>query len=400
MSVAVGIDVAKEVHWAAVKVAETGAVLASHAVDNMPTGIAELLDEIRCAESEHGSVTVGVDVVGGIAALLVVMLVDAGFTVVHVPGLAVNRARQGTAGGEHKSDPKDAAVIADQVRSRNDLRTLTRGREDDVELRLLVGRRRDIVDDQIRRAVRLRDLLVSINPGLERVVDITSKTGMWLLTRYVTAGEIRAAGQRRLVAHLHKAGGRGIRQKVIAALAEAAVNAAHTQRIAVPGEATAARLIRDLANEMLAARAQLADIDSEIERVLDRHPDAALIRSLPGMGAVLTAEFLAITGGIDRFPTPDKLAAAAGLAPVLKQSGKVRYLQHATAYNRDLRRVFYHSAFSAISCDPASKAYYQRKRAERKGHRKAVLTLARRRVNVLHAILRTRHPYTPAHVAA
>lgn len=204
MSVAVGIDVAKEVHWAAVKVAETGAVLASHAVDNMPTGIAELLDEIRCAESEHGSVTVGVDVVGGIAALLVVMLVDAGFTVVHVPGLAVNRARQGTAGGEHKSDPKDAAVIADQVRSRNDLRTLTRGREDDVELRLLVGRRRDIVDDQIRRAVRLRDLLVSINPGLERVVDITSKTGMWLLTRYVTAGEIRAAGQRRLVAHLHR----------------------------------------------------------------------------------------------------------------------------------------------------------------------------------------------------
>jgi len=398
--VAVGIDVAKEVHWVAVKVADTGAVLASHAVDNVLTAIADLLDEISCAKRDHGTVTVGVDVVGGIAALLVAMLLDAGVTVVDVPGLAVNRARQGMLGGEHKSDPKDAAVIADQVRTRNDLRTLTRGRDEDVELRLLVGRRRDIVDDQTRRAVRLRDLLVSINPGLERVVNVTSKTGMWLLTRYVTAAEIRAAGQRRLVAHLGKAGGRGIRQNVIAALADAALNAAQAQRIAVPGEATAARLIRELANEMLAARAQLANIDTEIEGVLDRHPDAALIRSLPGMGAALTAEFLAITGGIDRFPTPDKLAAAAGLAPVLKQSGKVRYLQHATAYSRDLRRVFYHSAFSAISCDPASKAYYQRKRGERKSHRKAVLTLARRRVNVLHAMLRTRQTYNPTPIAA
>lgn len=100
-----------------------------------------------------------------------------------IAGFQVNRARQGTLGGEHKSDPKDAAVIADQVRTRNDLRALTQGRDDDVELRLLVGRRRDIVDDQTRRAVRLRDLPVSINPGLERVVDVTSKTGMWLLTR-------------------------------------------------------------------------------------------------------------------------------------------------------------------------------------------------------------------------
>jgi transposase len=400
VSVAVGIDVAKEVHWAVVKVAGTGAVLASHAVDNEPTAIADLLDEIRCAESEHGTVTVGIDVVGGIAGLLVAMLLDAGMTVVHVPGLAVNRARQGTLGGEHKSDPKDAAVIADQVRARDDLRTLTRGRDEDVELRLLVGRRRDIVDDQTRRAVRLRDLLVSINPGLERVVDVTSKTGMWLLSRYVTAGEIRDAGQRRLVTHLHKAGGRGIRHNAIAALADAALNAAHAQRTAVPGEATAARLIRAVANEMLAARAQLTDIDAEIEAVLAHHPDAALIRSLPGMGAVLTAEFLAITGGIDRFPTADKLAAAAGLAPVLKQSGKVRYLKHATAYNRHLRRVFYHAAFSAISCDPASKAYYQRKRGERKSHPKAVLTLARRRVNVLHAMLRTRQPYNPTYVAA
>ncbi|WP_218002722.1 transposase [Nocardia brevicatena] len=117
------------------------------------------------------------------------------------------------------------------------------------------------------------------------------------------------------------------------------------------------------------------------------------------MGATLTAEFLAITGGIDRFPSPDRLASVAGLAPVLKQSGKSRYLQRSTAGNKALKRVFYQSAFSAVRYDDTSHAYYRRKRTEGKNHHQAVLALARRRVNVLHAILRNRQPYNPNRTA-
>jgi transposase len=95
-------------------------------------------------------------------------------------------------------------------------------------------------------------------------------------------------------------------------------------------------------------------------------------------GATLTAEFLAVTGGIDRFRTGDRLAAAAGLAPILKQSGKVRYLQRATTGDKALKHVFYQSAFIAIACDPASKAYYRRKRSHGRTHHQAVLALARR----------------------
>ena len=71
-----------------------------------------------------GERTVGIDVVGGIASLVTAVLLDAGERVVHVPGLAVNRARQGTTGGEAKSDPRDARVIAEQVRTRRDLRPI------------------------------------------------------------------------------------------------------------------------------------------------------------------------------------------------------------------------------------------------------------------------------------
>jgi transposase len=110
------------------------------------------------------------------------------------------------------------------------------------------------------------------------------------------------------------------------------------------------------------------------------------------MGATLAAEFIAEAGGIERFATSDHLAAAAGLAPVLKQSGKVRYLQRASGGNKALKRVFYQSAFCSLA-SPASRRFYERKRSEGKRHHQALIALARRRIDVLHAMLRTREPY-------
>jgi transposase len=392
MTVAVGVDVAKEFHWAALVHAETGKVLVSRRIDNDPPAIQALIDDIGAVEAEHGPATVAIDVLGGIAGLLQAMLLDAGRRLVHVSGLAVNRARRATRGGEHKSDPRDAKVIADQIRLRGDeLRPVEPAGESDTELRLLVGRRRELVVDQTRRIGRLRDLLASIHPGLERAVNATNKADLALLARYVTPTEIRRAGRRRITEHLRHVG--GLRADSIDALVNAAVAAAGRQHVAVPAESVAADLVRDLAGEALTCRSKLTELDKRIAEALDRHPDAALVQSLPGMGATLTAEFLAVAGGITRFATGDHLASAAGLAPVLQQSGKVHYLRRATSGDKTLKRVFYQSAFCALQHDPASRIFYDRKRAEGKRHHQALIALARRRINVLHAILRTRQPY-------
>src|SRR5919204_6832121 len=135
MGVWVGIDIAKEVHWAT-GIDDTGQVVLDRWVANDPAAIQELIDQLQ---GVSGPVLVGLDVVGGIAGLLAAMLVAAGLRLVFVPGLAVNRARQGTRGGEGKSDPRDARVIAEQVRSRRDLRPVQAERELDVAIRLLVG---------------------------------------------------------------------------------------------------------------------------------------------------------------------------------------------------------------------------------------------------------------------
>lgn len=390
MPIAVGLDIAKEFHWACLLDGATGERLASRRVDNEPEALDGLVAEIQAHVAERGPARIGIDVVGGIAALAACVLAEAGFALVHVPGLAVNRARQGTTGGERKSDPADAAVIAEQVRVRAELRRIEPMSELDAEIRLLVGRRRELMRDQIRRISRLRDLLCSIHPALERAVDPTNKADLVLLCRYVTPAEIRRAGAGRITEHVLRAG--HLRRATVEALAARAVAGATAQRIAVPGEARAAELVRELAGEALAARDRIGRLDAEIEEALERHPDAALIRSMPGMGVLLTAEFIAEAGGIRRFTRPDQLAAAAGLAPVLKQSGKVRYLVRARGGNKALKRVLYQSAFCSLEA-PESKAFYARKRAEGKRHHQALISLARRRVDVLHAILTTREPY-------
>lgn len=384
MRVSVGIDIAKEVHWVTA-IDDHGEIRLDHRLDNTPAAIEALIGELRALE---GEVVIGLDMVGGIAGLAAAMLAAAGFRLVHVPGLAVNRARQGTTGGESKSDPRDARVIADQTRIRRDLRPIEAGTELDLEIRLLAKRRRDLVDDQTRRLNRLRDLLVSIFPGLERALDFTTKGALWLVSKYVTPAELREASRRKVVRHLQRAGG----LPNVKTLADAALAAAEAQRIAISGERMSAVLIRELAVEALTTRERIATLDRELETLLQHCPNAVLIRSLPGMGVVLTAEFIAEVGSVHRFSSADALAAAAGLAPVLRQSGKVRFLKRPTGGNKALKRVFYQSAFCSLQTAD-SRAFYDRKRKEGKRHHQALVALARRRINVLWAMLKDRQPF-------
>lgn len=382
--ISVGIDIAKEIHWITAIDAD-GVVLIDRKLLNTPTDIAALADQLT---SLSGAIRIGLDVMGGIAGLAEAMLAAAGFILVHVPGLAVNRARQGTVGGENKSDPRDARTIADQVRTRADLRRIEPTTEIDLEIRLLVGRRRDLVEAQTQRLGRMHDLLVGIFPGLEACLDLKTKGPLHLLTRFVTPAELRDAGKKRLIRHLQAAGG----LPNVEALADRALAAAAEQAIAVPAERMTARLIRELAAEALASRSRLIELDRELEALLDRHPDAALIRSLPGMGVVLSAELIAEAGNLSRFRSADALASAAGMAPILRQSGRSRFLRRPNGGNKGLKRVFYQSAFCSLGHDD-SRAFYDRKRREGKRHHQAVIALARHRVNVLWAVVQNRTPF-------
>ncbi|MDB2490150.1 IS110 family transposase [Paracoccus sp. (in: a-proteobacteria)] len=392
MEIYVGIDVAKETHWVCA-LDHAARVLLDRAVENDQAAIDRLVADLR---GLGGDVLIGLDITGSLARFLEAILLAQGLRLVHVPGIAVNRAGHGFAGGERKSDPRDAHTIADLVRTRP-LRPILPDDDTVIALRLKVMRRRELTDDQTRRVSRLRQFLGAIHPGLERQLDLTCKGPLVLVSRYVTAAEIRQAGLKRLVAHLKKTP----HLHAAETLAQRALEAAHGQSIAVPGEAVFADMIRELAAEALQAREALARIDRDLEALLGRHPDGALIRTLPGMGAVLSAEFIACVGDIRRFASADALASAAGLAPVIRQSGKSTGWRRALGGDKALKRVFFQSAFCAVSTKhPLSKAFYDRKRSEGKHHTQAIIALARRRVTVLWTMLRTRQTFDPMKKAA
>ena len=250
---------------------------ASHAVRKTQADLDALSAELRALP---GPMQVGLDVDGSIATFLQALLLADGVGLVHVPGLAVNRAAHGYAGGERKSDPQDARVIADLVRTRDGLRPIRPDDDATASLRLLVSRRRDLVGDQGRRVSRLRQLLSQAHPGLEAKLDITCKGPLALLTRFVTPGEIGAASVKAIVRHLRRTPNLRDPER----LAELARECATQQRIAIPGEAMIARLVRQMATEALVVRDRLAALDKELEAIVASHPKGALVRSLPAMG--------------------------------------------------------------------------------------------------------------------
>jgi transposase len=384
-----GVDVGKEHHWVCV-VDDTGAVVLSRKLVNDEQPIRELLAEIDGLADE---VSWTVDLTTVYASLLLTVLAGAGKSVRYLAGRAVWQASVAYRGGEAKTDAKDARVIADQSRMRGaDLPVL---RPDDdliTELRMLTTHRADLVADRTRTINRLRQQLIAVCPALERTAQLTQDRG-WvvLLARYQRPKVIRQKGLSRLTRILADAGARNA-----ASIAAAAVAAAKTQTVRLPGEEVAAALVAEMAQGVIALDDRIKTTDADIEGRFRRHPLAEVITSLPGMGFRLGAELLAAVGDPALIGSADQLAAWAGLAPVSRDSGKRTGRLHTPKrYSRRLRRVMYMSALTAIRCDPHSRAYYQRKRDEGKRPIPATICLARRRTNVLYALIRDNRTWQP-----
>ncbi|MFD9196610.1 IS110 family transposase [Streptomyces phaeochromogenes] len=385
-----GIDCGKTHHHCLAMDGE-GRQLLSRRVANDEPELLQLVGDVLDL-ADGGEVTWAMDMTGGEPGLLIALLVNHGQELLYVPGRVVNRASDAYR-GEGKTDARDALVIADQARMRRDLQPVRPSDDAAVELRLLTDRRTDLAADRTRTINRLRSTLTSMFPALERALEMTNVSPLILLTGYQTPTAVRRAGVNRLTTWL-----RNRRARSPEALAVTAVEAAGRQHTAVAGEKAIAAMVQTLAKDVMALNEKIAEVDKLIEGRFRQHELAEVITSMPGIGTLLGAEFLvAIGGDLAAFPTPDRLAAFAGVAPAPRDSGKTSgNLHRPQRYHRRLQRVFYASALFSIQRDPNSRVFYDRKRAEGKRHVQAVIALARRRVNVLWALIRDRRCYQVA----
>ena len=382
----VGVDVGKTHHWICA-VDESGKQLLSRKVLNDEAQITEAIALVNELAAQH---VWAIDIVGTPSALLLALLVQSRQEVRYASGRLV--AAMSTAyTGEGKTDAKDAYVIAETARIRSDL-TIVNADTDLVRtLGVLTGHRADLVADRVRMINRMRDLLTSMFPSLEREFDFAScKGALVLLSGYASPEAIRRMGEARLSRWLRQRGVRGY-----ADVAARAVAAAQTQKTVLAGQDVTASIIAELADAILVQHERLKRLDQQIQDAFAQHPQAAVIESMPGFGPVLGASLLVAAGDLAAFPTAGHLAAAAGLAPVPNDSGRrVGNLHKPRRYSRPLRHALYLSAQTSMMRAGPNRDYYLKKRDQGHTHSQAVIALARRRIDVLWALLRDNRTWT------
>lgn len=384
----VGIDVGKTHHWACVVDAD-GKTLLSAKIANDEAEIEAFLSS---AGLQAGQLIWAVDIIGAPSALLLALLARAGQPVRYASGRVV-AAMSAAYAGEGKTDAKDAYVIAETARLRRDLSVIDTDTDLVRDLAVLTAHREDLVADRVRMINRLRDLMTSVFPSLERTFDYSSHKGaLVLLTGYATPDRIRRIGQTRLTGWLRSRNVRGA-----ADVAARAITAAKAQTVVLPGQDLTASIITELANAILALDDRLKALDAQIEVTFAEHPQAAIIQSMPGFGPFLGASLLVGANDLRAFPSAGHLAAAAGLVPVPNDSGRrTGNLHRPLRYSRPLRQVFYLSAQTSMMRAGPNRDYYLKKRAQGATHSQAVISLARRRIDVLWALLRENRTWTAA----
>lgn len=374
----VGIDWASQAHAVCV-IDETARIHWQAAVAHTAEGLAELRGHLR-RFCRRAPVRVALERPSG---LLVDTLVDAGIEVVpiHPNALKASRPRYSAAGG--KSDPGDAFILADVLRTDGHrLRPLHPPSDDTRALRALVRGRDDLVAQRVALANQLRALLERFWPGAAAIfADVDSPIALAFLTRYPTPHSAARLGEKRLAQFLaqHAYCGRRPVTDLLARLRAAPITQVGEAEAEVSGE-----VVRALVAVLTPLVGHLQQLSAAIAAALAHHPDGPLLQSLPRSGAVNAAQILAELGDDRaRFATDAQLAAEAGLAPVTHASGKHHAVVFRWACNKRLRRALTTFADNSRHASRWAALVYQRARARGCRHPHAIRILARAWARVL-----------------
>ncbi len=387
-AVFVGVDIAKGDHYACA-VTREGAEVLARGVPNDEAAIGRLIDEAAA----RGPVAVVIDTTSSAASLLIETAARREVPVAYVSGLSMRRAADLYAGAA-KTDPKDAFVLADYARRNSDRLTWVEPSDELLaRLRILNGRDADLAADATRAANRLRDALLAVSPALERAVGdkLASNAGLRdALARWGCPTALRAAGKARIRARVAKRSPRAAGR-----LTDAIWAALDAQSLTVAAEAAWGDAVSELAADLDGICERRGRLAGDIEAAFLAHPLGKVLASMRGFGPRTGARTLAEIGDPHRFADGSRLAAYAGLAPTDWQSGRSHTARKPRGGNHRLKNALFTAAFVATQHDPDARAYYQRKRSEGKRHNAAVICVARRRCNIILAMLKTQTPYQP-----
>ncbi len=375
----------------------TGRIVARIEARHDAAGLADMLARLKRV-APPAELPVAIERPSG---LIVDALVEAGHPVIPIHPNVVKacRPRYRAAGG--KSDPGDAYMLADILRTDGHrFRPLMPLSDDIRALRALVRARDDLVSQRVTLANQLRSLLEGFWPGAATVfAAIDSPIALAFVSRYPTPDSASRLGEKRMASFMaqHAYSGRRTPAELLARLRAAPTGLASNAEAKAKGE-----VVRALASLLERLVGEIAKLSSRVEHAVAELPDGKIVMSFPRAGRINAAQILAELGDVrERFPTEDQFAAEAGVAPVTHASGKSRGVVFRWACNKNLRQAITCFADNSRHASSWAADIYARARQRGCKHAHAVRILARAWVRVLWRAWQDGTGYDPAkHKAA
>jgi len=390
MKVFVGDDWA-EAHHDVHVMNEAGERLAACRLPEGLEGIGRFHALIAAHVDSPGDVVVGIETERG---MWVQALIAAGYVVFAINPLSVSRYRDRHNVAGTKSDPGDAKMLADLVRTDRHNHRRVAGDSGEVSgLKVLARAHQNLIWDRTRHTNRLRNDLREYFPAaLTAFADLSHKDAIAVLGKAPHPEQARGLS----ISQIRSALRTGGRQRNLDARAAEIQTALRTPQLQAPPAiatafaATTKRLI-DVIEELNTA---IAGLEADLASHFEQHPDADIYLSLPGLGVVLGARVLAEFGDDpERYDSAKSRRNYAGTSPRTIASGKKRAVLARHVRNRRLYDAIDQWAFCSITTSPGCRDFYDQRRAKGDLHHQALRALGNRLVAYLHGCLKNRIHY-------
>ena len=375
---------------------EGGTRLAARRLPEGIEGITALHDLVASHAGDPAEVVVGIETDRG---LWVQSLVEAGYAVYAINPRAASRYRDRHTLSGAKSDPGDAKMLAELVRTdRHNHRQVAGDSALAEGVKVLARAHQNLIWERTRHTNRLRSALREYFPAaLDTFSELADRDTLAVLGRAPTPTEARKLTPGR-VRTLLQAGGR---TRNVDTRAQAIVEGLRVDALAAPDSVVAAfgATTRAQVAILVALNEQIAVLDGELAAHFEQHPDADIYLSLPGIGVILGARVLAEFGDDpNRYANAKSRKNYAGTSPITRASGTRSVALARFVRPARLADAADQWAFCSLRPSPGARAYYDHRRTEGDSHHKALRALANRLVGILHGCL-THHTTYDEHTA-
>ena len=387
----VGIDVAKDKHDCFITNSDGEVLFKAFTISNNLDGFNELYQKIESVMEDTTKVKVGLEATGHYSYNLLGYLIDKGLPTYVINPLHTNLYRKSLSLRQTKTDKVDARTIASMLMSDMNLKSYSDISYHNEELKSLTRYRFDKVKERAKLKSSVSRLVCILFPELEKLVPTLHMASVYaMLSEFPGAKQLADTHLTRLTNLLSESSKGRYGKETAIAFRNAARTSIGSNMPAKSLELKhTIKLIRELTSD-------IDEIEHEIKLIMDEINSPIL--SIPGINYRMGAMIIAEIDDFNRFDSPDKILAYAGLSPSTYQSGQLdgAYSHMEKRGSRYLRYALYNAANYVCHWDPTFAEYLAKKRAEGKHYNVAISHAVKKLVRVIYHLEKTNQQYIKA----